>query len=409
MESGQVVNESGQKPRVGGNGGKNGGGRGITVRGLSEINGWYYFRAAQVEGVRPAREALGTRDFDEAVSLALGRQREADVTNRAGALDFEARRAIAQRKYHSRWTKDADESVLAVFVKFAGAKMQASSVSTALIERWRDALLLAGPEGEPLTKGSVVTYLARVSSFFGWLRKEGCVARNPVKGVKVAGGSVKKTRVERFCTKPERALLLRLVMTHRSRAFTVWTEPRPLLAVRFMGYREDLALVLMLGFHAGMRLNEIVQARPDWLRFWPGSAGSIDGAPVEWHGEIVVQKTATFTPKDKEARAIPMNRVLIEFLLPRRGEGKPFLLRPDVEQGEDKYRWNPRRPFGDLVAIAKLGWVGVHTMRHTYATHLVMGGVPIKTVAVWLGDDEITTARTYAGYLPNRAHVEAGL
>ena len=367
MKTGKVVIGSGHRARV-------------RVRGLVVIKGWYHYRPRQIRGVRPPREALHTQDFDEAVRLALARQREAEVTHRAGALEFEVGRCLAQRRYRSRWTRDADASVLRLFCAFAGGKTQAGAIGTEVIERWKRELLEGGGRhGKPMAELTVATYLARVSSFFRWLKEDGVLARNPCTGVKLP--KVRKTRVERFCTKPERDGLLERCE------------------------REDLKMVLMLGFHAGMRLNEIVQARVDWLRFW-----EVDG---EWHGEIVVQRTGTFMPKDREARSIPMNRVLLGFLHPRFADGgrsgDGFVVRPEVEQGKDKYRWNPRLPFGKLMEKAGLGWVGVHTMRHTYATHLVMGGVPIKTVALWLGDDEITTARTYAGYLPNRAHVEAGV
>ena len=44
---------------------------GVRVRGLVSINGIYSFQGKQVLGVRPPRVSLGTRDFDEAVRMAL--------------------------------------------------------------------------------------------------------------------------------------------------------------------------------------------------------------------------------------------------------------------------------------------------------------------------------------------------
>lgn len=366
MKTRKAVIESGQR-------------RPVKVRGLVVIKGWYHYRPRQIRGVRPPREALHTQDFDEAVRLALLRQRETEITHRAGTLEFETTRCLTQRRYRSRWTRDADASVLRLFCAFAGGRMQAGAVGSEMIERWKREMQAVGRGGRPMAEGTVVTYLARVSSFFRWLKEDGVLARNPCTGVKLP--KVRRTRVDRFCTKPERDGLLERCG------------------------RDDLRLVLMMGFHAGLRLNEIVQARCEWLRFWEHEG--------EWHGEIVVHRTATFTPKDREARSIPMNRVLLGFLRPLfhdgGHDGAEFVVRPEVEQGKDKYRWNPRLPFRRLMDKEGLGWVGVHTMRHTYATHLVMGGVPIKTVALWLGDDEITTARTYAGYLRTRDHVEAGV
>jgi integrase len=188
----------------------------------------------------------------------------------------------------------------------------------------------------------------------------------------------KKTKVDRFCTKPE-----------RERLFA-------------MCEREDVRLILLLGFHCGLRLNEIVQARTNWLRFWSDADG------VQ-HGEIVVQETDSFIPKDREARAVPMNTLVMDYFRGRETDQETFLLRPEVKQGKDSYRWNPRRPYKILCEKAGLAWVGFHTMRHTYATHLVMAGVPIASIARWLGDGIEVTYRHYAGYQPNRAHIDAGL
>lgn len=118
--------------------------------------------------------------------------------------------------------------------------------------------------------------------------------------------------------------------------------------------------------------------------------------------------TSTFTPKDKEARRIPMNDRLYEFLRVKEWVG-PWLVRPDVRHQKHKYRWEPKKPFKRLVKAVGLEWVGWHTLRHTFATLLVQGGCPIATVAQWLGDGIEVTFKNYVGYAPVREHVNAGL
>jgi integrase len=388
MKSGQVVKGSGQKAK----GRKNPiRGSAQKVSGLTQINGWYYFRGPQVRNIRPIRVALDTRSFEEAVQLALNLRRSGENHFTAGTLGFEAQRFLLQRKAEriSQWSMDSDGSALKLFGEFVGPDTLVSTITKAKIEEWRDYLSAEGKKvrkkgkdgemrtlgkGSPLAPTSVKTYLLRIGTFFRWLRDEGGLIKNPMS--EVAKPKAKKTRVDRFCQKAERDNLIATCD------------------------REDILALLMLGFHAGMRLNEIIQARPDWLRFW--QMGD------QWHGEIVVHQTDTFFPKDREARSIPMNSKLLVFLKNRKWEGR-YLLHPEIEQGENKYRWNPRRPFGTLVERAGLKWVGVHTLRHTYATHLVMGGVPIASVARWLGDDVKTTFENYAGYVPNQAHIDAGL
>jgi integrase len=317
--------------------------------------------------------------------MALDMKREVAVQYRSGTLNFERKRYIAQRRAArmSEWSVDSDESVLVIFERFLGEDAMVSLITPAKLEAWRDAMLLDEDNGgEGLTCGTVRTYLSRVSAFFTWLKEQGGMLRNPVKQIDLP--ETGKARIERFCTKAQRDKLIKACA------------------------RDDLMLVLMLGFHAGMRLNEIVQCRLDWLRFW--KVGRV------WHGEIAVAETATYRPKDKCARKIPMNRVLLEFLRQHLNEREDrddvsrFLIHPEkLERGDDKYRWNPRRPLENLTEACGLSWVTVHVMRHTYATLLVMGGTPIHAVARWLGDGIEVTFNTYAGYIADRKTVDAGI
>lgn len=352
-----VVNQSGQKLVI-----ASGGARRVKVPGLTRIGEWYYFRPAQVGGKRPPRMALGTKVWEKAVALAL-QTRPAAFT--PGTLAFERERWLGKREHLSRWTRDSDVSVLRLFAGFVGDETPVSLVTRLRVEQWVRKL-----REEGLSEGTVKTYLLRLKGFFGWLVAEEVLARSPMEGLKLP--VVRKTRADRFLTREERDGLIERCE------------------------REDLRIMLMLGFHAGLRLREMLEARVEWLRFWPGG------------GEVCVMATSTFTPKDKEARRIPMNDRLHEFLRAQEFVG-PFLVRHEIGHAKHKYRWEPRKPFARLVKAAGLPWVGWHTLRHTFATLLVQGGCPIATVAQWLGDGIEVTFRNYVGYAPVREHVNAGL
>jgi integrase len=361
-----VVKKSGQNLALGVGAEKK-----IKVRGLTRIGGWYYYRPAQIGGIRPPRVSLDTQKFEVAVQLALEMKRGRGPEFTPGTLLFEGARFLRVREELmgagklSRWTYVSDESVLKLFREWAGGEMSVRLVSAKRVEDWLGKLRKDG-----LSKSTVRTYLLRLHAFFAWLVEDEVLPRNVVGEIELP--VVRKTRADQFCTRVERERLLGLCE------------------------REDLRLMLMLGFHAGLRLREMIEARPDWLRFWEGG------------GEIHVRETVTFVPKDKEERRIPMNRVLYEFLSGLKFEGA-FVVRPDVGHAKHKYRWEPRKPFARLLKVAGLEWVGWHTLRHTFATLLIQGGCPIATVAQWLGDGIEVTFKNYAGYAPVEKHVNAGL
>jgi integrase len=59
-----------------------------------------------------------------------------------------------------------------------------------------------------------------------------------------------------------------------------------------------------------------------------------------------------------------------------------------------------RRPLYDACTRAVLRKIGWHVLRHTFASHLVMRGAPIKVVQELLGHRDITTTMRYAHLSP---------
>ena len=54
-----------------------------------------------------------------------------------------------------------------------------------------------------------------------------------------------------------------------------------------------------------------------------------------------------------------------------------------------------------LGAIASGRRVGTHTLRHSYARHLLMHGVPINYLSRWLGHSSIQTTLIYLELVPD--------
>jgi len=55
----------------------------------------------------------------------------------------------------------------------------------------------------------------------------------------------------------------------------------------------------------------------------------------------------------------------------------------------------------ELGAIAQGKRVGTHTLRHSYARHLLMNGIPINYLSRWLGHNSIQTTLIYMELVPD--------
>ena len=120
-----------------------------------------------------------------------------------------------------------------------------------------------------------------------------------------------------------------------------------------------MKFILYCAFFAGMRFNEICEARPDWF--------DLEG------GFVLIQKTSTFTPKNKKNRTVPLSPRFKEFLKAY-GKKAPFMLKPDVVQGANRYRYDFRLPWRLHLKACKLSWITPHVARHTFASILAQKG-----------------------------------
>lgn len=123
-----------------------------------------------------------------------------------------------------------------------------------------------------------------------------------------------------------------------------------------------------------------------------GEALAVRWADVDFRRGIVTLHTTKAASKGRKAkpRHIPMNAALRELL-----EG--------MEPGEGPlfhYPNNRNRDFDRVCELAGIGHVRIHDLRHTFASHLVMAGVPLNTVRELLGHATLAMTLRYAHLAP---------
>ena len=340
----------------------------------------YYFRGAQVDGVRPPAVALRTGDLGEALKLIREIQsREHLQTTRepmASLVELWLTTKRRSNAHRSEITTATARTGLRRFLK--AFPITAPSVTAKALNRWKGDLLMEG-----LSPATVSGYMRYSQSFFAWLVETGKIVRNPFDGVSFPKSL--PTKRELICSRAERDRLVAWCL-----------DP-------------DLRAVLMFGFHAGLRRNEILQMRPHWiLRDAHG-----------WPRHIRVQNEAPrdglpgFTVKDGEAKVVPISTRLAKFLVfsHRIPDGADFVVADQYRPGKNKYRWDWKRAWSSHVRACGLPWVSPHVMRHTFIS-LLLSGDPMRRpsllhIARWTGTGEAVLMRTYAHLVDDRGLIDA--
>jgi integrase len=315
--------------------------------------------------------SLETHDFATAVQRATEVRKSPEI-NKGHFMGEMIDRFIAYKVRHgeySRFSAQNKEGVLRSFAKFIG-EVAPFQISTAQVQAFYDS------HRGRVTESTVHAYLMAIRSFFQWcLTVEKTVRSNPCLNVRT-GKTVSASR-KKFC---EPALRDRLIDKCK---------------------RQDLKFVLYCGFHAGMRRNEITEARPEWFdmkrrmvhitKLTPKMAESLGLDP--------------FDVKDREERSIPLTSEFEAFLKTYPMDGA-YCIAPDKRRQVNRYRYEFHRPFVGYMEEQSCPWVTIHTMRHTFASLLASEGVSIALISNWLGDDIRTTTRHYAHFLPKHDEIE---
>jgi integrase len=160
---------------------------------------------------------------------------------------------------------------------------------------------------------------------------------------------------------------------------------------RFLDHEEIVRLlnsatdgfrpILITALHTGMRRGEILSLK--WSEVDLGN------------GIITVQES-----KSGRKRVIPVDETLHKVLyrLPSRFQ-KGYVFPSPVKLG--KRRFDVLRQWRNVIKRAEIENVRFHDLRHTFASHLVMNAVDIKTVQELLGHASLNMTMRYTHLAPD--------
>jgi integrase/recombinase XerD len=137
-------------------------------------------------------------------------------------------------------------------------------------------------------------------------------------------------------------------------------------------------VLLQVAYGCGLRLSELLHVQ----------VGDIDSARMVIHVR---------QGKGAKDRLVPMSRRLLDELRAywRTCRPRPWLF-PGHQPGRPLHASNLQRRFGHLVKQVGLSkHCSMHTLRHSYATHLLEAGVDVLTLQALLGHTSLQTTARY--------------
>jgi len=154
---------------------------------------------------------------------------------------------------------------------------------------------------------------------------------------------------------------------------------------------NSMLMVVALGALAGLRRGEIAAAKVGWIHW---SAGC-----------IVVSHDAQFRTKSQKERTVPISPSLHHILarVVQSKDAAQYLVRPHKKGAQDgaRYRVDWDAQLRQIYKRAGIEGASTHTLRHTFASHLAMGGVSLYKISKWLGHANVQTTEIYAHLAPD--------
>jgi integrase len=153
-------------------------------------------------------------------------------------------------------------------------------------------------------------------------------------------------------------------------------------------------VMVALGLKTGLRQGELIGLR------WE----DVDLVAQKLMVRQAVARGIIGTPKNGKTREVPLSDQTVQLLKAHRHLKSEFVFCDD--KGRMLTKGACKWPLWSTCKRAGLRRIGWHVLRHTFASHLVMKGVPLKAVQELLGHSTIEMTMRYA-HLARAVHQEA--
>jgi integrase/recombinase XerD len=231
-----------------------------------------------------------------------------------------------------------------------------NDVDTAVIFAWLIDLAKKG-----LSAKSRARHLISIRGLYQFLTHEKKITKNPVKNVDI----------------PKTGLALPKIMTVREVSDLL--DAPDIRTPR--GMRNSSMLEIMYG--AGLRVSELILLQlqdvnldANFVRVM-GKGSKERIIPIGSHARSITQKWI------KEGRPLLLNKISTPYLFVARA-GKPMTRQSF---------WKIIKKYARLANISRN--ITPHTLRHSFATHLLEGGADLRSVQTMLGHSDISTTQIY--------------
>lgn len=176
-----------------------------------------------------------------------------------------------------------------------------------------------------------------------------------------------------------------------------WVKvPKP--GIEFLDFEESRRLeagaepgwapMIGVGLRTGLRHGELLGLR------W----GDVDLVAGRLFVRQAICRGRVGLPKSGKAREVPLSEEAAALLKAARHDRGPLVFCD--ETGAVLTAASCRRPLERACRAAGLRLIGWHVLRHTFASHLVMRGVPMRAVQELLGHATVTMTDRYAHLSP---------